>query len=221
MGGGDLLATVRKAEALAYDSAWTARRTVPMRDLAPYVAAGTVRSSSAPRSSNACPESRNDRDDGGVRSTHLSGGRMLLGIGPSGRRSPGLALPAFARHLHAQRSRRRAGGMLSRASASSFTASTIALPLPDGPAGLKRMTLPSLSRSRSTLARDRPKNPSLACEIADGWIPRPVLAEHVIVSFLQLLRDGAARGGRTLDGLSNIAPVRQLGRLRDHESPAI
>ena len=52
-----------------------------------------------------------------------------------------------------------------------------------------------------------PKNTQLTGEIADGWMPIFFSPEHVDDS-KQLLEEGAARAGRTLDCTSNfdIAP---------------
>jgi F420-dependent oxidoreductase-like protein len=87
-----------------------------------------------------------------------------------------------------------------------FHGETIELPLPEGPGKpLKLMIAPAQERIPIYLAAIGPKNTALAGEIADGWIPTFFSPEHV-AAFRELLDDGAARSGRSLDDF-DIAPV--------------
>jgi len=51
-----------------------------------------------------------------------------------------------------------------------------------------------------------PANLRLTGEVADGWLANAFIPEAAEV-FLDPLREGAARAGRTLDGLDLVAPV--------------
>src|SRR5439155_17205017 len=83
---------------------------------------------------------------------------------------------------------------------------TIELPLPDGPGkALKLMIAPQQERIPIYLAAIGPKNTALAGEIADGWIPTFFSPEYVS-EFRKLLKKGAARSSRSLDGF-DIAPT--------------
>jgi F420-dependent oxidoreductase-like protein len=228
MGGANLLATVREAEALGYDSAWTAEAYgSDAATVLAYIAAGTetIKLGSAifqmPARSPAMTAMTAATID------QLSGGRMLLGIGPSG--------PQVAEGWHGQRF----GGQLQRTreyvavlrmalarERVEFHGETIELPLPDGPGkALKLMIAPAQEQIPIYLAAIGPKNTSLAGEIADGWIPALFSPEHVS-SFLQLLEEGAGRSGRTLEGF-DIAPVvnsyvsEDLEQARDRMRPGI
>ncbi|HEY1592318.1 MAG TPA: LLM class F420-dependent oxidoreductase [Solirubrobacteraceae bacterium] len=218
MGGGDLLATVRKAEALGYDSAWTAEAYgSDAATVLAYVAAGTetIKLGSAifqmPARSPAMTAMTAASID------QLSGGRMLLGIGPSGPQvAEGWHGQRFARQLQRTREYVAVLRMALARERVEFHGETIELPLPDGPGkALKLMIAPAQEQIPIYLAAIGPKNTSLAGEIADGWIPTLFSPEH-ISSFLQLLEEGAARGGRTLDGF-DIAPVVNSYVSEDHE----
>jgi F420-dependent oxidoreductase-like protein len=107
-----------------------------------------------------------------------------------------------------------------------FHGETIELPLPDGPGKpLKLMIAPAQDRIPVYLAAIGPKNTALAGEIADGWIPTFFSPEHVS-GFRELLEEGAARAGRTLEGF-DIAPVvnayvsDDLERARDLMRPGL
>jgi F420-dependent oxidoreductase-like protein len=86
-----------------------------------------------------------------------------------------------------------------------FHGETLELPLPDGPGRALKLTLaPVQERIPIYLAAIGPKNTALAGEIADGWLPTFFSPEHV-VDLRADLEEGAARGGRSLDGF-DIAP---------------
>jgi F420-dependent oxidoreductase-like protein len=137
---------------------------------------------------------------------HLSGGRVLLGIGSSG--------PQVAEGWHGQRFANQLGrtreyvAIVRKALARErleFAGDTYTLPLPDGPGkALKLMIGPVQERIPIYIAAIGPKNTQLTGEIADGWIPIFFSPEHVGES-RELLEEGAARSGRSLDGF-DIAP---------------
>jgi F420-dependent oxidoreductase-like protein len=83
---------------------------------------------------------------------------------------------------------------------------TIELPLPNGPGKPLKLTIaPKQERIPIYLAAIGPKNTALAGEIADGWIPTFFSPEHV-GELRELLEEGAARSGRSLEGF-DIAPT--------------
>ena len=142
----------------------------------------------------------------------LSGGRMLLGIGSSG--------PQVAEGWHGQRFGRQMQrtreyvAVVRKALARErleFDGETLTLPLPAPPGkvvgpgkALKLTIAPVQERIPIYLAAIGPNNTRLAGEVADGWIPTLFSPEHV-AEFKPLLDEGAARGGRSLDGF-DIAP---------------
>jgi F420-dependent oxidoreductase-like protein len=139
----------------------------------------------------------------------LSGGRMILGIGPSGPQvAEGWHGQPFAKQL--QRTREYVA-ILRKALARErleYKGETYELPLPDGPGkALKLMIAPVQERIPIFLAAIGPKNTALAGEIADGWIPFIFSAEHA-QQLRGPLEEGAARAGRSLDdGSFEIAPT--------------
>ncbi len=130
----------------------------------------------------------------------LSGGRMLLGIGSSG--------PQVAEGWHGQRfakqiqRTREYVAVVRKALARErveFSGETLQLPLPDGPGKALKLTIsPVQEQIPIYLAAIGPNNTTLAGEIADGWIPTLFSPEHV-AEFTPLLREGAARSGRSLE----------------------
>src|SRR5919205_496203 len=138
---------------------------------------------------------------------NLSDGRVIVGIGSSG--------PQVAEGWHGQRfagqlaRTREYVSILRKALARErleFDGETYTLPLPDGPGkALKLMIAPVQERIPIYLAAIGPKNTMLAGEIADGWLPTFFSPEHV-GQLRDLLEQGAARAGRTLDDSFDIAP---------------
>jgi F420-dependent oxidoreductase-like protein len=208
MGGEALLSTAQEAEALGYDSAWTAEAYgSDAATVLAYVAAGTkkLKLGSAifqmPGRSAAMTAMTAATID------QLSGGRMLLGLGPSGPQvAEGWHGQRFARQL--QRTREYVAVVQAALARErlEFHGETIELPLPDGPGkALKLMIAPAQERIPIYLAAIGPKNTALSGEIADGWLPTLFSPDHV-GDFRALLEEGAARAGRSLDGF-DIAPV--------------
>src|SRR4051794_19866745 len=128
---------------------------------------------------------------------HLSGGRVILGIGWSG---PGVAEgwhgQPFARQL---RRTREYVEILRKALARErleYDGEIYTLPLPDGPGkALKLMIGTVQDEIPIYLAAIGPNNTALAAEVADGWIPTLVAPEHMDV-FEEPLARGFAAGGR-------------------------
>src|SRR3954470_13850766 len=137
----------------------------------------------------------------------LSNGRMMVGIGSSG--------PQVAEGWHGQRfgkqiqRTREYIGILRKALARErleFDGEVYELPLPDGPGkALKLMISPIQERMPIYLAAIGPNNTRLAGEIADGYMPF-IFAPERVSDARDLLEEGAARSGRSLDGL-DIAPT--------------
>jgi F420-dependent oxidoreductase-like protein len=137
---------------------------------------------------------------------HLSDGRMILGIGSSGPQvAEGWHGQPFAKQL--QRTREYVA-ILRKALARErleFEGEVYTLPLPDGPGKpLKLMIGTVQDEIPIYIAAMGPKNTQLCGEIADGWMPFLFSPEHVDDS-RELLEEGAARSGRSLDGF-DMAP---------------
>jgi F420-dependent oxidoreductase-like protein len=148
---------------------------------------------------------------------HLSDGRVIIGIGPSGPQvAEGWHGQRFARQL---RRTREYVEILRKALARErleYDGEIYELPLPDGPGKpLKLMIGTVQERIPIYVAAMGPKNTTLVGEIADGWIPLFFSPEHVEES-KKLLEEGAARGGRDLNGF-DIAPSVQVRIDEDEE----
>jgi F420-dependent oxidoreductase-like protein len=208
MGPQEQLDVVQEAERLGYDSVWAAEAYgSDAATVLAWLAAGTttIKLGSAifqiPGRSPAMTAMTAATID------ELSAGRMILGIGSSG--------PQVAEGWHGQRFGRQLQrtreyvAVVRKALARErleFKGETLELPLPDGPGkALKLMIAPVQERIPILLAAIGPKNTALAGEIADGWIPTFFSPEYVD-DFRELLEEGAARSGRSLDGFA-IAPT--------------
>jgi F420-dependent oxidoreductase-like protein len=137
----------------------------------------------------------------------LSDGRMLLGIGSSGPQvSEGWHGVRFAKQLQRTREYVAVVRMALARERVEFHGETIELPLPDGAGKPLKLTIaPVQERMPIYLAAIGPKNTALAGEIADGWIPTLLSPEH-LPQLRGSLEEGAAAGGRSLDGF-DIAPT--------------
>jgi F420-dependent oxidoreductase-like protein len=208
MGPREQLDVVQEAERLGYDSVWAAEAYgSDAATVLAWLAAGTttIKLGSAifqiPGRSPAMTAMTAATID------ELSGGRMILGIGSSG--------PQVAEGWHGQRFGRQLQrtreyvAVVRKALARErleFKGEMLELPLPDGPGkALKLMIAPVQERIPILLAAIGPRNTALAGEIADGWIPTFFSPEYVD-DFRELLAEGAARSGRSLDGFA-IAPT--------------
>ncbi|MEJ7798355.1 MAG: LLM class F420-dependent oxidoreductase [Solirubrobacteraceae bacterium] len=199
---------VQEAERLGYDSVWTAEAygsdaaTVLgwLAGLTSTIKLGSAIFQMPGRSAAMTAMTAATIDQ-------LSGGRMLLGIGSSG--------PQVAEGWHGQRFGRQIQrtrdyvAVVRKALARErlqFDGETLTLPLPDGPGKALKLTIsPLQERIPIYLAAIGPNNTRLAGEIADGWIPALFSPEHV-ADARTLLEEGAARGGRSLEGFE-IAPT--------------
>jgi F420-dependent oxidoreductase-like protein len=208
MGPEDQLEVVKEAERLGYDSAWTAEAygSDAATPLAWFAAqTSRIRLGSAifqiPGRSAAMTAMTAATLD------QLSGGRMILGIGSSGPQvAEGWHGQRFGRQL--QRTREYVGvvRMALARERVEFHGQTLRLPLPDGPGKALKLTIsPVQEQIPIYLAAIGPKNTQLAGEIADGWIPTFFSPEHV-AELRELLEQGAARSGRSLDTFE-IAPT--------------
>ena len=161
---------------------------------------------------------------------HISGGRMILGIGSSG--------PQVAEGWHGQRfahqlQRTREYVAIVRCALArervEFAGEQYTLPLPDGPGRALKLTIGTVQeRIPIYIAAIGPNNTRLTGEIADGWLPTFFSPEHV-GELRELLEEGAARagGGKAIDASFDIAPMvnvaidEDLDRARDALRPVL
>ncbi len=161
---------------------------------------------------------------------HISGGRMILGIGSSGPQvAEGWHGQRFARQL--QRTREYVE-ILRKALAQErleYDGEIYTLPLPDGPGKALKLTIGTVQEQIPIyIAAIGPKNTQLTGEIADGWLPTFFSPEHV-GEFRSLLEEGAGRtaDGKAIDDSFDIAPNvnvsidEDLGRARDAMRPLL
>src|SRR5215213_4113602 len=191
------LALVREAEALGYDSAWTAEAYGS--DAATIL--GWLAGATARIRLGAAIFQMPGRTPAMTAMTaatldQLSGGRFVLGLGSSGPQvAEGWHGQPFARQL--QRTREYVA-VVRKALARErleFHGETIELPLPDGPGKALKLTIgPVQERIPIYIAAVGPKNTTLAAEIADGFMPFIFSPEHV-GEVRPLLEEGFARAG--------------------------
>ena len=136
----------------------------------------------------------------------LSGGRFLLGVGTSGPQvMEGWHGVRFRWPLAVTRETIEIVRAVARGDRLSHAGQVFRLPLPDGPGRALRSMLPP-ARVPILVAALGPRNLELTGELADGWIGNAFIPEQAPV-FLDHLRAGAARAGRTLAGLELVIPV--------------
>ena len=195
------LEIARTAEALGYDSIWTAEAYgSDAATVLAWLAAGTSRIKlgagifQIPGRSAAMTAMTAATID------QLSGGRMLLGLGTSGPQvSEGWHGVRFPRQVERTREYVAVVRMALAHKPVEFHGETMELPLPDGPGKVLKLTIrPVQDRIPIYLAVLGPKNVALAGEIADGWLPVFFSPEHV-ARLRAPLEEGAARAGRTLE----------------------
>ena len=202
------IALVKEAEAAGYDSVWAAEAYgSDTATVLAWIAAQTerIRIGSAifqiPGRTPAMTAMTAATLD------HLSGGRMILGLGSSG--------PQVAEGWHGQRfagqlqRTREYVEILRKALARErleYDGEQYTLPLPDGPGKALKLMIGSVQeRMPIYIAAIGPKNTALTGEIADGWIPTFFSPEHV-GELRALLEEGAQRAGKSLNGF-DIAPM--------------
>jgi F420-dependent oxidoreductase-like protein len=198
----------QEAEALGYDSVWTAEAYGS--DAATVLAFLAGQTTRIKLGSAICQMPGRSPAMTAMTATtidQLSGGRMLLGVGSSGPQvAEGWHGQPFARQLQRTRDYVAVVRMALARERVEYHGETIELPLPGGPGKpLKLMIEPVQEQIPIYLAAIGPKNTALAGEIADGWIPTFFSPEHV-AEVRALLESGATRAGRSLEGF-DIAPV--------------
>jgi F420-dependent oxidoreductase-like protein len=126
----------------------------------------------------------------------LSGGRFMLGLGPSGPQvSEGWHGVRFGKQLQRTREYVDVVRMALARERVSYDGETITLPLPDGPGKPLKLTIGTVQDQIPIyLAAIGPKNTTLTAEIADGWIPFLFAPEHV-GEFRSALQEGFDRAG--------------------------
>ena len=136
----------------------------------------------------------------------LSGGRFLLGLGTSGPQvMEGWHGVRFTSPIGATRETIEIVRTVARGDRLSHDGSVYRLPLPDGPGRAIRSMLEPVEVPIYVAALG-PRNLELTGELADGWIGNAFLPDHADV-FLDPLRVGAARAGRSLAELDLLMPV--------------
>ena len=140
---------------------------------------------------------------------HISEGRMILGIGSSGRQvAEGWHGQRFARQLRRTREYVEILRMALARERLEYDGEIYTLPLPDGPGKALKLTIGTVQEQIPIyIAAIGPKNTQLTGEIADGWLPTLFSPENV-GEFRTLLEEGAARaeGGKAIDESFDIAP---------------
>lgn len=136
----------------------------------------------------------------------LSGGRFILGVGTSGPRvMEGWHGVRFRKPVQATRETIEIIRTVSRGERLEHAGEIYPLPLPDSRgAALKPMVRPD--HVPVYIAAMGPRNLELTGEAADGWLGNAFIPEAAEV-FLDPLRAGAQRAGRSLDDLDLVAPV--------------
>ncbi len=224
----DQLQIARTAEDLGYDSIWAAEAYgSDAATVLAWLAAGTSRIKlgagifQIPGRSAAMTAMTAATID------QLSGGRMLLGLGTSGPQvSEGWHGVPFPHQVERTRDYVAVVRMALAHKKVEYQGETMRLPLPDGPGKVLKLTIRPVQESIPIyLAVLGPKNVALAGEIADGWLPVFFSPEHV--SKLRVpLEEGAARGGRTLDGFRicptvNVMISDDIASARDAMRPVL
>src|SRR5579864_9422123 len=202
IGPAEQLAVAQAAEAMGFDSVWTAEAYgSDAATVLAWLAAGTSRIKlgagilQIPARSAAMTAMTAATID------QLSGGRFILGLGTSGPQvSEGWHGVRFAKQLQRTREYVAVVRMALAHQKVELHGETLELPLPNGPGKVLKLTVrPVQDRIPIYLAVLGPKNVALAGEIADGWLPVFFSPEHTAALRVPL-EEGAARAGRTLDG---------------------
>lgn len=208
VGPAEQLELTREAEALGYDSVWTAEaygsdaatvlawlagQTTKIR-----LGAGILQIPARSAAMTAMTAASIDQ---------LSGGRFILGLGSSGPQvSEGWHGVRFGKQLQRTRDYVEVVRMALAHQKVEFHGETMDLPLPDGPGKALKLTIHPVQKPVPIyLAVLGPKNVMLAGEIADGWMPVYFSPEHT-AELRAPLEEGAAKAGRSLEGFS-IAPM--------------
>jgi F420-dependent oxidoreductase-like protein len=215
------LELVQEAERLGYDSVWTAEAygSDAVTILA-WIAAQTERIKLGSAILQMPGRSPAMTAMTAATLDHLSGGRVLLGIGTSGPQvAEGWHGQRFGRQLQRTREYVDVVRMALRRERVEYRGETLELPLPDGPGKALKLTIaPVQERIPIYIAAIGPKNTALTAEIADGWLPTLFSPEHV-AEFRPLLEEGFARAGdgKSLAGF-DIAPTVSVNVRDDRDA---
>src|SRR3954469_17998167 len=224
------LKLVREAEALGFDSVWSAEAYgSDAATVLAWIAGQTeqIKLGSAifqmPGRSPAMTAMT------AVTIDQLSNGRMRLGIGSSGPRgAEGPPGQPFAKQLQRTREYVDIVRMALARQRVEYHGESYELPIPNGPGkALKLMIPPIQSKIPIYVAAIGPKNTALTGEIADGWIPTFFSPEHMHEA-KKLLEEGVAKrkGGKLPDDF-DIPPTVQIAidddieRARDVMRPVL
>ncbi len=202
IGPQEQLDITRMAEALGYDSVWTAEAYgSDAATVLGWLAAGTSRIKLGAGIFQIPARSAAMTAMTAATLDQLSGGRLLLGLGTSGPQvSEGWHGVRFGKQLQRTREYVAVVRMALAHQKVEFHGETMELPLPEGPGKVLKLTIrPVQERIPIYLAVLGPKNVALAGEIADGWLPVFFSPEHTAALRVPL-EEGAARAGRSLDG---------------------
>ena len=206
-GAEEQLAAVKEAEALGYDSVWTAEAYgSDAATVLAWLAGQTSRIKLGSAIFQIPGRSAAMTAMTAATIDQLSGGRMVLGLGTSGPQvSEGWHGQRFGQQLLRTREYFDVVRMALRRERVIYAGETLQLPLPDGPGKPLKLTIATVQQQIPIyLAAIGPRNTTLAGEIADGWLPTFFSPEHVGV-FRARLEEGAANAGRGLDHF-DIAP---------------
>lgn len=210
----DVEAAIAAAEELGFDSVWTSEAYGPdaLTPLAWWGARttrlklGTAIVQMSARTPAATAMAAMTLD-------HLSGGRLILGLGASG---PQVVEGWYGAPYPKPLARTReyfeiVRAIIARQAPVEYASEHYALPYPGG-SGLGKPLRSSLHPLRTDiplyLAAEGPKNVALAAEIADGWLPFFYAPRHDDL-YRAALAEGFARPGarHTLDDFDIAAPV--------------
>ena len=136
----------------------------------------------------------------------LSGGRFRLGIGTSGPQvMEGWHGVRFSAPVGATRDTIEIMRKVARGDRLAHDGASYQIPLPDGQGRPMRSQLPPCDLPIYVAALG-PRNLELTGELADGWLGNAFVPEHA-EAFLEPLRSGAAKVGRTIADLDLVMPV--------------
>ncbi|MEI7991369.1 MAG: LLM class flavin-dependent oxidoreductase [Actinomycetota bacterium] len=136
----------------------------------------------------------------------MSGGRLVLGLGSSGPRimEAWHGVP-FQKPVATMRETIEIVRQIARGDRLEHHGEVYDLPLAGAGRGIRSMVQP-VAPIPMVIAALGPKNLELTGEIADGWLGNAFMPEHADV-FLDPIRVGCARAGRTIDQLDLVMPV--------------
>ena len=136
----------------------------------------------------------------------LSGGRLVLGLGSSGPRimEAWHGVP-FRKPVATMRETIEIVRQIARGDRLDHHGEVYDLPPEGSGRGIRSMARP-VEPIPMVIAALGPRNLELTGEIADGWLGNAFMPEHADV-FLDPIRTGCARTGRTIDQLDLVMPV--------------